>query len=98
MPSRALPANTSRFVRGSVRNACAVKYDLSRPTSEPIAGRQLPVGAQVVAGRRIQLIVACVADARDGERRQPHLRKQPVDQQLIRFVDLLVEQLGLVEI
>ena len=35
-PRRALPANTIRFVCGSVRNICAVKNDFTNPTSDPI--------------------------------------------------------------
>src|SRR5206468_3213840 len=48
------------------------------------AGGNLSVRAEVLALRGIDLIVACVAQDRQRERRQPDVRKHPVDQVLVR--------------
>ena len=41
---------------------------------------------------RVERIVSRALDAGDGERRQQHLREQPIDQQLVFLVAVLVEQ------
>ena len=55
---------------------------------------EFQVGAEHVAAFGVEDVVARVADERPEDRRQPHLREQPVDQQLVLLGNLLVEQLG----
>src|SRR5439155_2116806 len=56
------------------------------------ARRELAVRAQIRARSGIDLIVAAVADERLGKRREPHLRKQTADVELILLTDVLVEE------
>ena len=71
---------------------------LTKPTSDPSArAASSSVDAEHRAALRIEHVVARVAEHGAEDRRQLHLREQPVDQQLIVGGDLLVEELRVIE-
>ena len=60
-------------------------------------GRQFGVGADQASARRLDRIVARIANHRRSQARQAHLRKQPIDRRLLREVRPDVQQLRMVD-
>ena len=61
-------------------------------------GGQLGIQSDQLPASRIESIVARIADERSGDRGQPDLRKQTIDQGLVGGPDALVEQAGRIEV
>ncbi len=98
-PRRASPAKTMPCARGSVRKSSRGHERLRQADlrADRAAG-ELAVDARVGAARRVDRIVARVANRRRRERRQPDLRKHPVDEQGVVLADVLVEHVDLLDL